>query len=51
MCAVRIDPNQIPTMEAKLLYATFLEAVIRFYENPIHAQEFEKWRTEKGGNL
>ena len=46
---VRINPNLIPSMEKQLLCATFLEAVIRFYENPENMRAFERWRAEKGG--
>ena len=48
--AVRINPNLIPSMEKQLLCATFLEAVIRFYEDPENMRAFEKWRAEKGGS-
>ena len=48
--AVRINPNLISSMEKQLLCATFLEAVIRFYENPENMRAFEKWRAEKGGS-
>lgn len=48
--AVKINPNLIPGMEKQLLCATFLEAVIRFYENPENMRAFERWRAEKGGN-
>ena len=48
--AIRVIPNDIPDMERNLLCATFLEAVIRFYEDPVNAQAFEKWRAEKGGD-
>ena len=48
--AVRIKPNLIPSLEKQLLCATFLEAVIRFYENPDNMRAFERWRAEKGGN-
>ncbi len=47
---IRIDPTQIPNMETKLLCATFLDAVIRFYQDPDNVLAFEKWRTEKGGS-
>ena len=47
--AVKINPNLIPSMEKQLLCATFLEAVIRFYENPDNMRAFERWRAEKGG--
>ena len=49
--AVQINPNLIPSMETQLLCATFLEAVIRFYEDPKNMQAFEKWHSEKGGKL
>ena len=48
--AVRINPNLIPSMEKQLLCATFLEAVIRFYENPENMRAFERWRAENGGS-
>ena len=47
---VRVIPTLIPNMEKQLLCATFLEAVIRFYENPENMRSFERWRKEKGGN-
>ena len=46
--AVRIRPNSIPSMEKKLLCATFLEAVISFYEDPENEKSFKKWCAEKG---
>ena len=49
-CVVKIQPNLIPGMEKQLLCATFLEAVIRFYEDPENMRSFERWRAEKGGN-
>ena len=48
--AVKINPNLIPSMEKQLLCATFLEAVIRFYENTDNMRAFERWRAEKGGS-
>ena len=48
--AVTINPNLIPGMEKQLLCATFLEAVIRFYEDPENMRSFERWRAEKGGS-
>ena len=47
---VRINPNLIPSMEKQLLCATFLEAVIRFYEDPENMRSFERWCAEKGGS-
>ena len=48
--AVRTNPNLIPSFEKQLLCATFLEAVIRFYENPENMLAFEQWREQKGGS-
>ena len=47
-CAVRIDPNLIPSVEKTLLCATFLEAVILFYQDPGNLRAFEEWRAKKG---
>jgi len=47
---IRVVPASIPKMEQKLLCATFLEAVLRFYENPENMAAFEKWRMGKGGS-
>ena len=49
--AVRVIPKTIPRMEQKLLCATFLDAVLRFYENPENMVAFEAWRAEKGGSV
>ena len=48
---VRINPSLIPSVEKNLLCATFLEAVIRFYEDPQNMRAFEAWRSEKGGSV
>ena len=48
---VRIDPKEIPNMEMKLLCATILDAVIRFYKEPKNIAAFEKWHTGKGEKL
>ena len=45
---VRIDPKEIPNMEMKLLCATILDAVIRFYEKPENMAAFQKWQAGKG---
>lgn len=47
--AVKIIPSLIPGTEKQLLCATFLEAVIRFYEDPENMRAFEAWRRKKGG--
>jgi len=36
-------------MEKQILCATFLDAVLRFYEDPENMAAFEQWRMEKGG--
>ena len=38
-------------MEKKLLCATFLDAVIRFYQTPDSELAFRKWCAEKGGKV
>ena len=45
---VRIDPKEIPNMEMKLLCATILDAVIRFYKEPENMAAFEMWQAGKG---
>ncbi len=47
---IRIDPKSIPSMEKKLLCATFLEAVIHFYKDPKNEFAFQRWLAEKGEN-
>ena len=44
---IRIIPSTIPRMEQKILCAAFLEAALRFYEDPANQAAFEKWRTGK----
>ena len=48
---VRIDPKEIPNMEMKILCATILDAVIRYYEKPKNMAAFEKWHAGKGENF
>lgn len=48
---IRINPKEIPSMEKKLLCATFLDAVIRFYQNTNNELAFRKWYEEKGGKV
>ena len=38
-------------MEMKLLCATILDAVIRFYEEPENMAAFQKWQAGKGEML
>ncbi len=46
---IRVIPEAIPSVERKILCATILDAVIRFYKDPDNTAAFERWRTEKGG--
>ncbi len=46
---IRIIPSTIPRMEQRILCAAFLEAALRFYENPANRVAFERWRIGKGG--
>lgn len=47
---IQIIPELIPRVEQKILCATFLETVLRFYEDPKNQDAFERWRAGKGGN-
>lgn len=49
--AVRIIPKTIPSMEKKILCATFLDAVILFYQDPENEHAFKKWYAEKGEEI
>jgi hypothetical protein len=44
---VHIDTKLIPKVEARILAATFLDAVLRFYENPENMAGFERWQAER----
>lgn len=46
---IQIDPQAIPRVEQKILCATVLEAVLRFYEHPENQTAFDQWHTGKGG--
>lgn len=48
--SVRISPKKISKLEVNLLCATFLDAVIRFYDNQSNETAFKKWLAEKGEN-
>ena len=45
---IKIIPKTIPRMEQKILCATFLEAVLRFYKDPENKAAFEQWCMGKG---
>lgn len=48
---IRIIPESIPSVEKRILCAVFLEAVLRFYEQPENEAAFRKWILEKGGAI
>ena len=45
---VKIDPESIPIMEQKILCAAFLDAILRFYEDPENVAAYER-HMGKGG--
>ena len=45
---IRVIPKTIPDVEKKLLYSVFLDAVLRFYQDPKNEENFRIWCTEKG---
>ena len=45
---VKIMPESIPVMEQKILCAAFLDAILRFYEDPENMAAYER-RMGKGG--
>ena len=45
---VKIIPESIPVMEQKILCAAFLDAIIRFYEDPENVAAYKR-HMGKGG--
>lgn len=45
--SIRLDTSQISGADKRNLAATFYDAMKRFYDNPAHVKEFEKWQKEK----
>ena len=45
---IKILPESIPIMEQKILCAAFLDAVLRFYEDPENVAAYER-HMGKGG--
>lgn len=43
----RFDLSQISTADKHNLAATFLEAALRFYEDPENLKRFERWQAKK----
>ena len=48
---IKIKPSLIPKVEVRVLSATFLEAVLRFYEEPENTAGFGRWLTEREGGI
>jgi len=46
---ISVNPTTIPAMELRILCATVLDAVKRFYEDPVNAAGFERWLAERKG--
>ncbi|MEG2678503.1 MAG: hypothetical protein RR949_01115 [Oscillospiraceae bacterium] len=44
---VKLIPGEIPKMEVRLLASTVLEAVERFYKDPVHEQAFQTWLAKR----
>ena len=47
MAHVKICPNLIPAVDARVLCATVLDSVEQFYRNPENQRRFEQWKREK----
>jgi hypothetical protein len=47
MAHVKICPNLIPAVDARVLCATVLDSVEKFYQNPENQRRFEQWKREK----
>ena len=45
---VEVVPESIPVMEQNILCAAFLDAILRFYEDPENVAAYER-HTGKGG--
>lgn len=42
-----IDVSKIPAADVRVLSSTVLEAVKRFYDDPINQRRFEEWQKER----
>lgn len=47
MARVKICPSLIPDVELRVLFATGLDSVQAFYENPENLKRFEAWKRKK----
>ena len=46
---IKINTSLIPKIEVSVLCATFLDAVLKFYENDENLAGFEAWIKEREG--
>lgn len=44
---MKVDVNQIPLTDQRLIGATFLSAVRAFYNIPENVEKFEKWKESR----
>lgn len=47
MAHVKICPSQIPAVDLRVLCATVLDSVTRYYENPDNQRRFNEWKRKK----
>lgn len=47
----KINTALIPKIEARVLCATFLEAVLQFYDNPDNTAGFQRWQNKREGGI
>lgn len=46
---IRVDPKEISKIELRLLCAAFLDAAMKFYEDPANIVGYETWLAERKG--
>ena len=47
MAHVKICPSLIPAVDTRVLCATVLDSVEKFYQNPENQRRFEEWKCKK----
>ena len=47
MAHVTISPQTIPAVDMRVLCATLLDSVERFYQDPENQRRFELWKRDK----
>ena len=54
MSKIKINFDQMPNIEKRILFGRFLERIKLFYEDPENVRRFEEWqrkrKEEHGGN-